>query len=522
MRQLAKKLGLLLLALLFLLPAPLLYLGFAEPRLHGVVLETVKPPFSWAGFADGSFQSAYADWFNQRFGLRGTLIRLNNQLYYSLFDKSYMGDVLIGKNRQLYGRGYVDEYCGIRLPLPTEQQQELVRRMASVQQLLQQLGITFVVLVTPSKPDVVPQDLPDDYCSGRARHARNYPLMLPLMQAAGIQVVDAQQLILQQQQASGWPLFPRGGLHWNSLGASSAVNALLERIGRLRGLPAGGLRIESVALGDQPIGEDKDLASVLNLWQPDDRFPMPLPQFAVSQPGAVKPLSMFMVGGSFSWLPLELIARHQLLDLVNFHFYYRGQQVVYVDGRWRKVAEATDIAKLDYANYVLRHDVVGLEINVEAFSYPHVKDFLHDLEYNLMNKDAKPLQSAAVSSPRLTLGPGWYDGESVQGVERRWMDGDASIVVFAEAAREAELHFQAASFFRPRNCQVFLNGHLLTELLVPAGEMRRYIWSVSLRPGPNRLRFVVQPAGETPAAAGVSPDQRKLALQFQAIGIRYR
>ena len=520
--RLAKRVLLILLALLVVLPAPLLYFGYAQPRLHGVVMETVKPQFSWAGFADGSFQTAYANWFNQRFALRDLFIRLNNQLYYSVFDKSYMGDVLIGKQRQLYGRGYVDEYCGIRLPLPEPEQQELVRRMASVQQLLQQRGITFVVLVTPSKPDVVPQDLPDDYCNGRTRHPRNYDRMLPLMQAAGIQVVDTQQLILQQQRAGEWPLFPRGGLHWNSLGASGAVNALLERIAQLRGLPAGGLQLQSVTLGDRPIGEDKDLASVLNLWRPDDRYPIPLPQFAVGQPDAVKPLSMFMVGGSFSWLPLELIAQHRLLDLVNFHFYYRGQQVVYVDGRWRKVAANTDITQLDYANYVLRHDVVGLEINVEAFSYPHAKDFLHDLEYNLMNKTAKTVPAASVASPRSTLGPGWYDAEVAQGVERRWMDGEASIVLFADAAREAALQFQATSFFRPRNCQVYLNDRLVGETVVPAGAMPQFSWRLALRQGANRLRIVTTPGGETPASVTDSQDQRVLALLLQELRIRYR
>lgn len=520
--RLAKRVLLILLALLVVLPAPLLYWGFAQPRLHGVVMETVKPQFSWAAVADGSFQTAYANWFNQRFALRDLFIKLNNQLYYSLFDKSYMGDVLIGKNRQLYGRGYVDEYCGIRLPLPESEQQELVRRMETVQQLLQQRGISFVVLVTPSKPDVVPQDLPDNYCAGRTLRPRNYDRMLPLMQAAGIHVVDTQQLILQQQRTGEWPLFPRGGLHWNSLGASGAVNALLERIAQLRGLPAGGLQLQSVKLGDRPMGEDKDLASVLNLWRPDDRYPIPLPQFTVRQPNAVKPLSMFMVGGSFSWLPLELIAQHHLLDLVDFHFYYRGQQVVYVDGRQQKVAATTDITQLDYANYVLQHDVVVLEINTEAFSYPHAKDFLHDLEYNLKNNNAQHAQSVALSSPLLFLGPGWYDAEIAQGAERRWTDGNASIVLFGDAAREAELHFRATSFFRPRNCQVYLNDRLVGETVVPAGAMPEFSWRLALRQGPNRLRILTMPGGEAPASVTDSQDQRILALLVQDVQVRFR
>ena len=114
------------------------------------------------------------------------------------------------------------------------------------------------------------------------------------------------------------------------------------------------------------------------------------------------------------------------------------------------------------------------------------------------------------------------DAEVAQGVERRWMDGEASIVLFADAAREAELQFSATSFFRPRNCQVYLNDRLVGETVVPAGAMPQFSWRLALRQGANRLRIVTTPGGETPASVTDSQDQRVLALLLQELRIRYR
>lgn len=540
MRQ-AKKIFLIFMGVLFILPAPLLFFGIAfpqsgighriiQPKLLGVVMETVQPDFSWQGLAAGTFQDAFAKWFNQRFALREFFIKMNNQLYYSLFDKTYMGDILVGKNRQLYGRGYVDEYCGIRPPMNDVEKKSIIKLMATAQQGLRERGIDFLVIVTPSKPDVMPNDVPKGYCDGRIRYSRNYDGMIPLMQEAGINYVDGQMLTIATQKNTQLPLFTQGGLHWNALGATGTVNAVMEKIGQLKSQTVGSLVIEEVMVDNRPTGADADLANLLNLIIPEDHYSTPHLRIKSQQYRSEQPLSAFMVGGSFSWLPLELISTNRLMEMVNFHYYYRGQHVLYMDGRKKTTSPVTDVTKLDYANYVLRHNVIIVEINTEAFTYPHARDFLKDLTTALQKS-----KKAAVAEPneiqiqhdlfdaagKLLLGPGWYDVEDVKGEKKRWMDGSASIVFFSGQPLEADFSMKVGSFYRQRVCRIYINEKLVSEIAVNTGAPQDIIWEGKLRKGENIIRIVAVPGGDIPAEVLKSVDRRKLALlvkefQFQS------
>ena len=54
-------------------------------KLSGVFVKQEFPVFSLDYFQIGEFQKSFEKWFEQNFGGREVLIRLNNQVYYQLF-----------------------------------------------------------------------------------------------------------------------------------------------------------------------------------------------------------------------------------------------------------------------------------------------------------------------------------------------------------------------------------------------------------------------------------------------------
>src|SRR5689334_6508937 len=80
------------------------------PKLGGVTAETPLI-LSWSSLRDGSFQKATASRLTEAFVFRPLLIRINNAIRYELFGALTAPQVVSGRNGQLIGENYLDEYC---------------------------------------------------------------------------------------------------------------------------------------------------------------------------------------------------------------------------------------------------------------------------------------------------------------------------------------------------------------------------------------------------------------------------
>ena len=107
------------LAIIFLvLCAPVSQMVFhvlPKQLLNGVQKETARPELSLAGVFSSSFQDDFTKWFDQNFGMKGYLVKTNNQILYSLFrEPGPSGEgIVFGKHEQLYGKPYIDCYLQV-------------------------------------------------------------------------------------------------------------------------------------------------------------------------------------------------------------------------------------------------------------------------------------------------------------------------------------------------------------------------------------------------------------------------
>ncbi len=157
-----------LVVVLLMLALPVLQLKlklFTEYPLGGYYTKIEKPSlksFSCAGWFDGSFQDTLAFRVNSHIGLRGPLIRVNNQCDYSLFGMIHADGFVRGKKGMLYEEDYIHEYTGNYF-IGTAPIDKKLARLKNVMDSLKAHGVTLILVFEPGKASFYPEYIPDRY-----------------------------------------------------------------------------------------------------------------------------------------------------------------------------------------------------------------------------------------------------------------------------------------------------------------------------------------------------------------------
>ena len=143
--------------------------AFRTPRVAGNPFEKRAaeplPSFPDSRAALSEYPARFERFFDDRFGMRATLVHIDHWVKATVFGVSPVSKVLIGKSGWLYFRGEDSKafdrwYRGSETVPDTTliaARDELLRRQA----FLAGRGIPFVVVVVPEKYSVYPEFLPD-------------------------------------------------------------------------------------------------------------------------------------------------------------------------------------------------------------------------------------------------------------------------------------------------------------------------------------------------------------------------
>lgn len=315
------------------------------PPLAGMRNKVLTPQLTWENFISGVFQKQVELWLNEQIPLRAPAIRAINQLYYSVFAKSYMeeGSIVIGKGGQLYGKLYLMKYCnsaGLKL-IQNQDDKKLVKvfdqpanykdfqlwiaELKEVADFFQKRGQKFIYLLTPSKAAYYPEDIPAGFDCSSATPRLEYQMAIAALRQSGINYVDASKIVLDSKGKYPVELFPRTGIHWTSLAAALASRELLLSISHNLGrdLPA----IEfSYTIDNNPTGSDVDLLELLNLWHPHRNFPVAKLKFKKL---TKQPIRLAIVGGSFVHQLTYVLDNSELFCQIDHYYYLHIEHIRY-------------------------------------------------------------------------------------------------------------------------------------------------------------------------------------------------
>ncbi len=362
MKKLEKIAAMLFVVLLFLPMAQRSLKLFPRITLAGVESRMTEPELGWKTWFDGEWQKDYDRWFTDRMGLRGQLVKTWNQVNFTLFGKAqrHQGThVIVGRDRWMYEEVYVTAYNRAD-NTPSGDLEQRVRDVKRLQDELEKRHIAFVLVLAPSKVEILPEHVPPHrLLPGRAERRTAYDRIAPMLVEAGVNLVDAHRFFKENKDKLPYPLFSRGGVHWNYYGAGLVVEQVIEQIERQTGKDLVNLAVTNAIVDDEPRGTDNDLGDLLNVWQRKSLAgPQVHPVFERrAGEDAFRP-NVLLIGDSFARTLAEILDQERVhaacdvLFYLNRRFSFPGDRETPVDRD-----------ELDWRSEILGRDAVVIEIN---------------------------------------------------------------------------------------------------------------------------------------------------------------
>ncbi len=303
---------------------PKLRIRSAEP-LNGV--PKIEPaPWTLQAFLSGEMQRAVSTNIGRTSPVFPISVRLKNQFMYSLFRASGAANIVVGRDEQLFSLGYVEEFCARGGAPDPKSLDEWADRVGEISASAKAWDKGFVYLISPSKAAHAPQYLPVGRgCPALAENIADGKLapFRSALEKRAVTYVDGAQLLARAQSAYPIDLFPRGGIHWNLLGAALTLREASRSMEQEGRAPIGKYDFDWRE-DDVARGTDRDLLDLLNLFWPNDRYPTA----AISRKGGEAPACsrkprLLMVGDSFLRELIVAAAQAPCPPEIDYWFYMR-------------------------------------------------------------------------------------------------------------------------------------------------------------------------------------------------------
>lgn len=286
---------------ILLLPGLQLVTGvITEPELQGVVTVTDKCDLTADSLLSGKFQQCASVWAGNHAGFRRTLIRINNQVTFSLFRISPEESIVLGKDDYLFEKIYINSYLGNDY-IGRARIVDRLKRVERFQEILKQHNVDFVLVFTPSKARILSDYLPDHLKS--AGQPTNYETYCDVLSKEGskIHFLDLNRYYQLMRDTATLPLYPKGGTHWTNYSARRyALDTLVKFIGKVRGTPLPKMIPGEITWKDSLENPDEDIAGLLNLFFPYPSGSLPYISVNADSTGAVKP-RVLAISDSYFW-----------------------------------------------------------------------------------------------------------------------------------------------------------------------------------------------------------------------------
>jgi hypothetical protein len=346
-------------------------------QLYGLIEERA-PPFTLNNFVSGDIQAAFSRQIGATLPIYAPAVRVRNQLQYSLFGLVNAPSVMFGRDKRLYERAYIDEYCKRtdRVNAPTVA--AWADDIKDIQDYAALHGKAFIYLITPSKAAIYPEYLPESHACPSV--SRTTTTKLPPYERAlderGVHYLDGSSLMAAERERQGITLFPRGGTHWNALAAGLASVQLVSR------LKAQNPRLDLDGVSTawtksrNPEGTDRDLVNMLNLYWFDTDYPVPkITRDSAKTDQACQPAKIMEVGGSFLEQINVALRGSRCPPQISYWFYWNFAHVYYAADKRRSEPPRDAQRAADLAG----SDVILLEENeMNIGETEHLKE-LHAL-----------------------------------------------------------------------------------------------------------------------------------------------
>lgn len=318
--------------------------------LQGAITEVKDVGFTLNSWHDESYQKAKEKYLNQEFGFRNILVRLNNQIYFSVFKIAKANGVIIGKENYLFEENYIKDYYGINF-IGQPKVTEVTERLISIDSVFKKMNKTLLVVFAPGKATFYPEFIPDRF--KRVSDSTNYKSFRKSIAESGIKFIDFNEWFRNQKKNSDIILYPKTGIHWSDYGSILAIDSISKFIAKERKFnPVEIYWTEFSQNKDSVSIVDSDIENGMNLLFDIEKPLMKYPKLKFDEDGKFKP-KVLNVGDSFYWNVFGNGIANKLFTDAGFGFYFREIHSPILGG-------VKDIAEVDLHDFINHYDVIML------------------------------------------------------------------------------------------------------------------------------------------------------------------
>lgn len=343
---------------------------FPEKDLHGDFAEKTRPELNDSSWFSGTYQAAFESWLEEHIGFHNSLVRLHNQLDYTLLHKPHADGVIRGKNGNLFEYDYIRAWMG--KDFVGEELIDLkLRQFRFLQKHLHDaFNINLVLVLEPGKASIYEEDIPSRYRKA-APGKSNYEYMSKHAAELDIEMIDLNAWYLQIKDTATYPVFPPQGTHWSEFAMWYAADSLISYIEKTRNIDLPEVIIDSIIYSFDLQSTDYDQGVTLNLMYELEHPAMPYPQFHFENDSTHNKPNVLAVADSYYWNIFNTRIPRNLFNNEAFWYFYKK---VYPDSYY----EDKKVSELNIRQEIEKQDVI-FYMATERFLYMIDRGFVDDL-----------------------------------------------------------------------------------------------------------------------------------------------
>lgn len=235
--KIIKKLYIVLFVLVFILPAPLYYAMKRYIDTHNYENRSIPQFPALTAENYSSYPSKVESYLKDMLPFKNQMAKVNGIIDYRIFKDTLSHDVVIGKGGWLFYTGKQDrvedpisDYTGINL-FSDEELKIIAENLKSADELMQQRGGRFLLVLSPSKMSIYSDLLPARY-GKPAEYKRLEQLADYISQNTDICVVNAYEKIKEYSASDPEQIvFLKYDTHENYAGSYISAQAILNELG---------------------------------------------------------------------------------------------------------------------------------------------------------------------------------------------------------------------------------------------------------------------------------------------------
>ncbi|MBL0327913.1 MAG: hypothetical protein IPP64_00500 [Bacteroidetes bacterium] len=269
-----------------------------ERNLENVDNSISHPTFSFSRWFSGAFQKELEPTLDVNIGFRKTMVRLQNEINYRVFNISKAGSVIIGKHGYLFVENYVNATNGADF-IGSRRIDIMIEKATVVQRELKKKNIDLVFSIAPGKGSYFSEYIPINYY--KKTDTTNYNCFASAFAKSELHFLDLHHFFISNKTNIKHPVFSQIGVHWSDYAAFLAADTISKYISQLRDIKMPEIYISKIEHRDSIKRTDKDAAGLMNLFSSPQGYTLPyLTFFCKRDSASIRPQLLTVADSYFS------------------------------------------------------------------------------------------------------------------------------------------------------------------------------------------------------------------------------